>query len=282
MSMVVGLRLAIGDDMIMIIMRRMSVRRYCSSTVYRPPQRRVTEEGCDLNRNYIDFDQPVPDNPGHDALVDCFVPAALDDASLAAADAKIAAYRAEHGERAFQMARKQGQYKHAHSVFFGGFWPTWARRTLETIIDDFEQPARELTVVVDYHTGLGPHGHGEPICCHLPDSSFLKRVMDMYGDFVGVSELGTSSSIPLNGILWEMLDRKLGDKYTCVALEYGTYAPDNGLRAMQADHWLHNQGEVDWLEPKTQTIKGALKKHFYPASQDWKEIVLWRSRKVQR
>ena len=65
-------------------------------------------------------------------------------------------------------------------------------------------------------------------------------------------------------------------------MEYGTYAPDNGLRAMQADHWLHNQGEVDWLEPKTQTIKGALKKHFYPASQDWKEIVLWRSRQVQR
>ena len=85
-----------------------------------------------------------------------------------------------------------------------------------------------------------------------------------------------------NGTLWEMLDRKLIDKYTCVALEYGTYAPDNGLRAMQADHWLHNQGEVDWLEPKTQTIKGALKKHFYPASQDWKEIVLWRSRQVQR
>ena len=35
---------------------------------------------------------------------------------------------------------------------------------------------------------------------------------------------------------------------------------------MQADHWLHNQGEVDWLEPKTQKIKAALKKHFYPAS----------------
>ena len=51
---------------------------------------------------------------------------------------------------------------------------------------------------------------------------------------------------------------------------------------MQAVHWLHNQGEVDWLEPKTQKIKAALKKHFYPASQDWKENVLWRSRQVQR
>lgn len=245
-------------------------------------QRRVTEEGCDLNRNYVDFDKTLPTNPGHDELVNCFVPAALDDSSLADASLKIDKFRSANGEKAFQVARKQGQYKHAHSVFFGGFSPTWARRTLEAIINDYALKTRQLNVVIDYHTGLGPHGHGEPICCHLPDSLGLRRVMDMYGDFVGVPELGTSSSIPLNGTLWEMLDRKLGDKYTCVALEYGTYAPDNGLRAMQADHWLHNQGEVDWLEPKTQTIKAALKKHFYPASQDWKEIVLWRSRQVQR
>ena len=66
-------------------------------------------------------------------------------------------------------------------------------------------------MVIDYHTGLGPQGHGEPICCHLPDSSCLKRVMDVYGDFFGVPELGTSSSNPLNGTLWEMLDRKLID-----------------------------------------------------------------------
>ena len=245
-------------------------------------QRRVTEEGCDLNRNYVDFDKTLPTNLGHDELVNCFVPSALDDRSLADASLKIDKFRSANGEKAFQVARKQGQYKHAHSVFFGGFSPTWARRTLEAIIDDYALKKRQLNVVIDYHTGLGPHGHGEPICCHLPESLGLRRVMDMYGDFVGVPELGTSSSIPLNGTLWEMLDRKLGDKYTCVALEYGTYAPDNGLRAMQADHWLHNQGEVDWLEPKTQTIKGALKKHFYPASQDWKEIVLWRSRQVQR
>ena len=210
------------------------------------------------------------------------MPAALDESSLADASLKIDKFRSANGEKAFQVARKQGQYKHAHSVFFGGFSPTWARRTLEAIIDNYALKTRQLNVVIDYHTGLGPHGHGEPICCHLPDSLGLRRVMDMYGDFVGVPELGTSSSIPLNGTLWEMLDRKLGDKYTCVALEYGTYAPDNGLRAMQADHWLHNQGEVDWMEPKTQSIKAALKKHFYPASQDWKEIVLWRSRQVQR
>ena len=111
----------------------------------------------------------------------------------------------------FSAGSKASQYKHAHTVFFGGFSPTWACCTLEAIIDDYTPETRQLNVVIDYHKGLGPHGHGEPICCHLPDSSCLKRVMDVYGDFFGVPELGTSSSNPLNGTLWEMLDRKLID-----------------------------------------------------------------------
>src|SRR5579885_1502749 len=32
--------------------------------------RRVTEEGCDLNRNFIDFAKPLPANPGYDELAD--------------------------------------------------------------------------------------------------------------------------------------------------------------------------------------------------------------------
>ena len=55
--------------------------------------RRVTEEGCDLNRNFLDFNQPLPENPGHDELVDSFVPASLDDATLEVTEAKIRDYR---------------------------------------------------------------------------------------------------------------------------------------------------------------------------------------------
>ena len=90
----------------------------------------------------------------------------------------------------FSAGSKESQYKHAHSVFFGGFSPTWARPTLEAIIDDYALKTRQLNVVIDYHTGLGPHGHGEPICCHLPDSSCLKRVMDVYGDFLWRARTG--------------------------------------------------------------------------------------------
>lgn len=244
--------------------------------------RRVTEEGCDLNRNYVDFDAPLPDNPGHDELVHCFVPESLDPQTLARTEGDIQAWRMAHGEEAFQTARKAGQYKHAHSVFFGGFAPTWARRTLERIVDDLELPSRRLTSFLDYHTGLGPFGYGEPICGHRPGSAGIRRVMEMYGQSVGVPELGTSSSIPLHGTSREMFDRVLGDDYTYVALEYGTYSPNDGLRALRADHWLHLQGEVDWNAEPTRAIKAGIRRQFYPDSDDWKEMVLWRSRQVQR
>ena len=244
--------------------------------------RRVTEEGCDLNRNYVDFAAPLPENPGHDELVHCFVPDSLDPQMLARTDGEIQAYRMAHGEEAFQRARKAGQYRHAHSVFFGGFAPTWSRRILEQIAQDYLLPARALTCIVDYHTGLGPFGYGEPICGHVPGSLGLGRVSEMYGQSVGVPELGTSASIALHGTSREMWDRVLKERYTYVALEYGTYSPDDGLRALRADHWLHRQGEVDWTDQATQTIKAGIRRQFYPDTPDWKEMVLWRSRQLQR
>ena len=250
--------------------------------------RRVTQEGCDLNRNYIDFTKPLPENPGHDALVDALVPPSLDDASMAKANEKIANYRAEHGESAFQTARKAGQYKHAHSMFFGGFGPTWARQTLEKIIRDFALANRTFVSVIDYHTGLGPYGYGEPICAHLPGSAGMKRVVEMYGESVGVPELGTSSSIPLHGTSRALWNAKLGDHYTCIALEYGTFPTDRGLAVLREDHWLHNQGEVnwqgevDWSAPETKRIKQQIRDHYFPDKTDWKEMVLWRSRQIIR
>jgi hypothetical protein len=244
--------------------------------------RRVTEEGCDLNRNFIDFSQPLPENPGHDALVDAFVPAALDADSLAESERRIAAYREAHGERAFQTARKAGQYRHAHSVFFGGFAETWARRTLARIVDDFRLADREIVSVLDFHTGLGPFGYGEPICGHRRGSLGLERVLSMYGHSTGLPAEGVSFSIPLTGSQRAFWEPRLGDRYTYVAMEFGTFDTDRGRRALRADHWLHNQGPVDWDAPLTREIKAELRTQYYPATDDWKEMVLWRGRQVIR
>src|SRR5688572_13023566 len=54
--------------------------------------RRVTEEGNDLNRNYVDHGKPYPVNEGYLEIADFLVPADLGQSAIDAADAKLAAY----------------------------------------------------------------------------------------------------------------------------------------------------------------------------------------------
>ena len=244
--------------------------------------RRVTEENVDLNRNFVDFSAPLPENPGHDELADALVPREISGPVFAAAEAKIADYRARHGEKAFQIARSGGQYRHEKSMFFGGKGPTWARRTLERILDDHALAARHHTAVIDYHTGLGPFGYGEPICGHDPGTPGLARSLAWYGDSVTSPVAGTSSSVVKLGLNEQGWIARLGDRVTFVSLEYGTYPPEQGRRALREDHWLHAHTTVDWHAPETRRIKAQLRRQFFPDSDDWKEMVLFRSRQILR
>src|ERR1700704_6679465 len=55
--------------------------------------RRVTEEGNDLNRNYVDHKKPYPVNEGYLEIAPALVPADFSEKGFAGADARPAAYR---------------------------------------------------------------------------------------------------------------------------------------------------------------------------------------------
>lgn len=249
--------------------------------------RRVNEDGCDLNRNHVDFSEPLPENPGHDELVDAFVPKSLDDEALAASDAAVEAFKRDKGEAAYRVARQAGQYKHAHSTFYGGTGPTWSRLTFEAILADYDLPGREFSILLDYHTGLGPYGYGEMILTNPVDGPGPRRALAIYNETVGIPLLGTSTSVQVHGSWGQTFERAFtSGNYLGFGLEYGTYQQPRGLQVLRADHWLHGyglkEGELDWHDAGTAGIKQALKDHFFPDETGWKEAVLWRSRQVQR
>lgn len=248
-------------------------------------QRRVTEENVDLNRNWIDFTQPLPDNPGYTELHAHYTPAALDEATLAQCDAAIAAYRAQHGEHAERVARSTGQYTHPDGLFFGGTGPTWARRTSEAILQQHLSPRtggrRQTIAIVDMHTGLGPYGYGEPICNHAPGGDRVRRARDWWGDSVTEPLLGTSSSQEKTGLTEFGYERALAHAdIAFVALEFGTYPPPRGARVLRDDAWLWRHG--DPRGPEAAAIRQATRDHFFPPHDDWKEMVLFRSEQVYR
>jgi hypothetical protein len=242
--------------------------------------RRVTEENVDLNRNWIDFSRPLPSNPGYAALHAHYLPDSLDEATVRAADRAIDDYRREHGDHAERVARSSGQYSHPDGIFYGGSGPTWSRRTSEAILGEYLPRARTVAVV-DMHTGLGPYGYGEPICNHAPGSERVLRARRWWGDSVTEPLLGTSSSQEKWGLTEFGYERCLAHAdIAFVALEFGTYPPARGAAVLRADHWLHARG--DPAGPQAAAIKAALRDHFYPPHDDWKEMVLFRSAQVYR
>lgn len=241
--------------------------------------RRSTAEGCDLNRNFIDFSGPVPPNPEYEELAEHLVPPDLTEEGIRRAEAAIADFRQLHGEDAYRAGSYRGQYTKPGGLFYGGSEPTEARRTLEQIVADFDVALRDNVIIIDYHTGLGPYGYGELQCEQPSGLKGYERAAAIFGPSVTYPDLGTSSSINLPGTQDEYWQRILGDRHTYVALEYGTYRWSTVLRD---EHWLFKYRPEAVDSELGRQIRNATKRHFYPQKPDWNEMVLWRAHLVHR
>jgi hypothetical protein len=242
--------------------------------------RRVTEGNVDLNRNFVDHGRPLPENAGYVELADAICPAEWTESSRAQAQARLDAYRERHGAAALQQAISGGQYTHPDGVFYGGSAPSWSRQTLLAIAASHLARARHVAII-DYHTGLGPWGHGERIVIHREGSAALARARDWYGPDITSTALGTSRSSDVVGDGLTGLERALGHAaVTGMALEYGVRPLAETLDALRADNWLHTRGRVDSAEGRA--IKSAMRDVFYGDADDWKDAVFAQAVDAQR
>ena len=243
--------------------------------------RRVTEENVDLNRNFVDHGKELPRNDSYDELHDAICPRDWSAESQAATRVRFEEFAAREGAAAFQKALSGGQYRHRDGIFYGGTAPTWARQTLLRILAEHAGAARSLALI-DYHTGLGPWGHGEKIVLHMPGSVALKRAEEWYGSVTNPA-LGTSTSAELHGDNLNGLATLLAAKgidFTGMALEYGTLALRDVLDAVRADNWLHHHGAVDSKEGRA--LKALIRDAFYGDTDDWKAMVFEQGVGAQR
>ncbi|QPF75472.1 DUF2817 domain-containing protein [Roseateles sp. DAIF2] len=234
--------------------------------------RRVTQEGVDLNRNFLDFThhQPLPANPGYDEIAGALVPQQWPPS--AANEAQLAAYAARHGERALQTAITGGQYAHELGLFYGGHAPTWSNVTLRHVLEEHGRHARQIAWI-DLHTGLGPTGHGERIFACRDDAAALARARAWWGAEVTSIYDGSSSSALLQGLMWNAIfDACPQAEYTGIALEYGTLPLPQMIEALRADHWLEAHPEA----PPAQAaqIKRQIRDAFYVDTDDWKRQIV--------
>ncbi|HUK11165.1 MAG TPA: M14 family metallopeptidase [Stellaceae bacterium] len=233
--------------------------------------RRVNEDNVDLNRNFVDHGGKLPANPGYDELADAICPREWTSSALSAAQERLDEYREKHGSAALQAAITVGQYNHADGVFYGGACGTWSRATLNEIVDRHAGRARRLAII-DFHTGLGPWGYGEPIVIHRPGSPGLGRARQWYGDRTTSTALGNSTSADVRGDILSGMERRLAQtEVTGLAIEYGTLPLEQVLTALRADNWLHLHGKLDSTSGRE--IKAQVRDAFYGDKDDWKEMI---------
>jgi len=236
--------------------------------------RRVTQENVDLNRNFHDFSQAVPDNPDyaelHPLLLPEQWPPPLDN------QIALGCYIAQHGMRAFQAAATRGQSGFADGLFYVGRAPTWSNDAVRRLLRRYGAHSRHIAWV-DLHSGLGPTGFGERIYAGRPDPVAQRRAqawwnpdgqtpVTTYFDDSAISTLVTR-------VMWHAAyDECRQAELTAMSIEYGTQNLEQVLSALRAEQWLQLHPQTDATTARK--IKQDLRDAFYVDNETWKQQVV--------
>lgn len=235
---------------------------------------RTTEDNIDLNRNSIDFLNPLPENPAYDEIHSLLIP---QEWPPTPSNAKaIEHYIATRGEGAYQAAVTTGQFTHSMGMFYGGKKQGWSTQTLNKILAQYGA-GHQCIAWIDFHTGLGPCGHGEKICVGRVDAKELQRARAWWGADVTSPIDGTTVASNVAGPVSDSLRNACPNAlFACIALEYGTVPLTDMLHALRADMWLRSHPEATSI--KKQMIRGAIRDTFYCENDFWRGQVLAQGR----
>lgn len=232
--------------------------------------RRVTHENVDLNRNFLDFHAPLPQNPAYDEIAHLLVPSTWPPSFRN----HVALLRIllTRGARHLQAAVSVGQHTHPQGLFFGGHAPTWSQVAVRHALREHGRRAERLAWI-DLHTGLGQSGVGERIFAGPDDAAMLARTRAWWGPHITSIHDGSSSSAPITGMMWLAAPQECPQaEYTGIALEYGTQPLLKTLHALRAEQWLENHPEH--AATHGARIKQQLRDAFFTDTDDWKRQVV--------
>lgn len=245
--------------------------------------RRVTNENVDLNRNFVDFSQPLPVNTAYAGLHALLLP--REWPPTAQNQTELAGWIGTHGVAAYQAAVSAGQYQFDDGLFYGGQAPTWSNRTFRQILRKHAGKARRLGWI-DLHTGLGTSGLGERIyACKGDDTAAYARANAWWGSpQTPVTSIydGSSTSALLTGLNWNAIyDECPQAEHTAIALEYGTLPILEVTGALRADHWLHKHPEAAAPE-LADAIRARMLEAFYTDTDAWKKQIIAQARETMQ
>ena len=236
--------------------------------------RRTNEDNVDLNRNFRDFREAPAPNAAYASVHPAVVPDEWPPSRENSAT--IAAYVARYGMVGLQAIISSGQSEFADGLFYAGRAPAWSNTILRDVLRRYGGN-RKRVGWIDFHTGLGPWGHGEKIHSGPDDIAAIARSEAWYGGDVTTVYDGTSTSAALTGVSYHAaLESCPGAEFTGIVLEFGTRPLQDVLQALRAEQWLTNHPEVG--EPWRSAIKREMRNAFFDDSEAWQAMTYGQGR----
>ncbi|MGI8896061.1 MAG: DUF2817 domain-containing protein, partial [Casimicrobiaceae bacterium] len=154
----------------------------------------------------------------------------------------------------------------------------WSNGVLRSVLR-VHGAGRKAVGWIDFHTGLGPRGHGEKIYSGRDNAADIARAKAWWGDDVTSFHDGSSTSAPLTGVTYNAAYEECpGAEYTGMALEFGTLPFAEVLQALRADQWVANNSDAP--EATRTVIKRQIRDAFYCDADDWKAMVYAQAREA--
>ena len=230
--------------------------------------RRVNEDNVDLNRNFIDWSQPVPRNGEYDAYADMLVPDSWSAHDQERTGEELLTALAELGFDHAQQVISGGQFAHPTGIFYGGAEPTWSHRWLRDFMNQRLTDV-DRAAIVDLHTGLGSWGDAELISSELPGSAELARQRHWWGEVTALRGNDSVSSDLAGEWLGATSTLAPNTEVTGIAIEYGTVDPLVVVDSLRADAVMHAGGAQ--TSPGAADIRAQVRAAFVDDDPAWLE-----------
>jgi len=229
---------------------------------------RTTENNVDLNRNFLDFSEPLPGNTGFLSLAEGLVPVDWTPDALSQLQVRFDSFAAEHGPDALFDAMAKGQYSHPTGPAYGGAAPEWSNLTLIRIITE-QMQAAEAVGLIDWHTGLGEYGDVFFLCFNEAGGALEAETARWWGPERILDQRPDGLARPsYSGLVFDGVNRALGNRPMAGAVvEFGTYAA-HIREALLLDLWLKYRGSPD--PETTAVLRSHLCDVFVPYSAPWR------------
>ena len=118
---------------------------------------RCTENNVDLNRNFVDFGGPLPENPHYHNIRDLIRMKDVGPQSLGALMVDYQRLTAAIGPAALAFAVNAGQYTDVEGLAYGGAGPEFGHRVVRDHVLPKLAHASHVGLL-DWHTGVGAYG----------------------------------------------------------------------------------------------------------------------------